>query len=49
MDGLDLLRLTYEWLPTAVLIDLVVLQFALRWGYRRHAGRAVRARGRSDG
>lgn len=42
MDGLDLLWTVYDWLPAAVLLDLVVLQLALRWGYRRHKRKAAK-------
>ena len=35
MSGLDLLWEVEHWLPVAILFDLIVLQFALRWGHRR--------------
>ncbi len=35
MSGLDLLWTVEEYLPLAILFDLIVLQFALRWGHRR--------------
>jgi len=35
MSGLDLLWTVEKWLPVAVLFDLIVLQFALRWAYRK--------------
>lgn len=39
MNGLDLLWTVEEYLPLAILFDLIVLQFALRWGYRKHKRR----------
>ena len=39
MDGLDALWAVEEYLPLAILFDLVVLQFALRWGHRKYKRR----------
>lgn len=42
MNGLELLEAVYHWLPIAILLDLIILQFALRWGHRRWKRRQAR-------
>ncbi len=47
MNGLDLLWTVERYLPLAILFDLIVLQVALRWSYRRFARRSRSRRGQA--